>query len=64
MGKYLRAGDEPEKTIDPLTRAAAITLLTIARERYARWYPLLLCALRSGLRQSELLGLRWATSIS
>jgi len=60
MGRYLRAGDEPEKTIDPLTRAEGATLLTVAGERYLRWFPLLLCALRSGLRQGELLGLRWA----
>jgi integrase len=60
MGRYLRAGDEPKKTIDPLTRAEAATLLAVSRERYARWFPLLLCALRSGLRQGELLGLRWA----
>jgi len=59
MGRYLRAGDEAEHSIDPLTRAEAATLLTAARERYPRWLPLLLCALRSGLRQGELLGLRW-----
>jgi len=60
MGRYLRAGDEPEKAIEPLTRAESSTLLSAARERYPRWFPLLLCALRSGLRQGELLGLRWA----
>ena len=59
MGLYLRAGDEPEKTIDPLSRAEVTQLLKVTRERYPRWYPLLLCALRSGLRQGELLGLRW-----
>lgn len=60
MGRYLRAGDEAEHSIDPLTRAEAATLLSAARDRYPRLFPLLLCALRSGLRQGELLGLRWA----
>jgi integrase len=60
MGKYLRAGDEAKVEIDPLTRQEVSTLLGVTRERYPRWFPLLLCALRTGLRQGELLGLRWA----
>lgn len=43
MGRYLRAGDEAEHSIDPLTRAEAATLLSAARDRYPRLFPLL-CA--------------------
>jgi integrase len=60
MGRYLRRGDEPETPIEPLTRAEAVRLLAAAKTHYPRWYPLLLCALRTGMRQGELLGLRWA----
>jgi integrase len=60
MGKYLRAGDDAETGIDPLTREDAAKFLIVTRERYARWYPVFLCALRTGLRQGELLALRWA----
>ncbi len=34
-------------------------MLAMAREHYPRWYPLLLCAVRTGMRQGELLALRW-----
>jgi integrase len=60
MGKYLRQGDEPKREIQPLTRPEITHLLAVTKELYPRWHPLLLCALRTGLRQGELLGLRWA----
>ncbi|MGH2436177.1 MAG: tyrosine-type recombinase/integrase [bacterium] len=59
MGRYLRRGDEPEPEVEPYTRDEAALLLDAAREKFPRWYPLLLTALRSGMRQGELLALRW-----
>ena len=47
------------RAIDPLTREEVATLLKTAHERNARLYPLLLCALRTGLRQGELIALQW-----
>lgn len=60
MGKYLRQGDEPKREIQPLTRPEITHLLAVTKVHFPRWHPLLLCALRTGLRQGELLGLRWA----
>jgi integrase len=60
LGRYLRQGDEPKPEIHPFTREEAARLLTAAREHFPRWHPLLLCALRTGLRQGELLELQWA----
>ncbi len=45
--------------INPLTRAEISTLLDTAKTKAARYYPLFLCAARTGLRMGELLGLRW-----
>jgi hypothetical protein len=60
MGKYLRQGDEPRREIQPLTREEVAHLSAVAKAHYPRWHPLLLCAVRTGLRQGELLALRWA----
>jgi integrase len=56
---HLRRGDEPITDVEPFTREEVSKLLAVARERFPRWYPLLLGALRTGLRQGELLALRW-----
>jgi integrase len=45
--------------IDPLTAAEVRTLLSTAKERFTYLYPLLLCAVRTGMREGELIGLRW-----
>jgi integrase len=51
--------DKPKKKIDPLTREEVAVLLNAAREgKYSHWYPILLCACRSGLRQGELIALK------
>jgi hypothetical protein len=34
MGRYLRAGDEAKKELDPLTRSEATDLLAATRERH------------------------------
>jgi integrase len=51
--------DKPKKKIDPLTREEVAVLLEAAREgKHAHWYPLLLCACRTGLRKGELIALK------
>ena len=60
IGKLNRQSkDKPKKKIDPLTREEVAVLLNAAREgKHFHWYPLLLCACRSGLRQGELIALK------
>jgi integrase len=59
LGRHYRSGDHLRPEIRPLTREEASQLFAAAREHYPREYPLLLCALRTGLRLGELLGLQW-----
>lgn len=59
LGRYLRRGDEPRPEIHPLTREEAARLVAVALVSFPRWHSLLLCALRTGLRLGELLGLQW-----
>jgi integrase len=42
-----------------LTREEVSIFLTTVKEQSPRYYPLFLCALRTGLRQGELLALQW-----
>ena len=54
-----RDKDKPKKKIDPLTREEVQTLLSAAEEKKcSHWYPLLLCACRTGIRQGELIALK------
>lgn len=59
LGRYYRTGNEITPEIRPLTRAEASLLLQTARQHASREHPLFLCALRTGLRLGELLGLQW-----
>jgi integrase len=47
------------ESFHPLTRQEVKTLLDVALYRFAFLHPLLLCAVRTGLRMSELIGLQW-----
>ena len=47
------------REVNPLTRDELATVLTVAKEKAPRFYPLFLCAARTGLRQGELLALQW-----
>jgi integrase len=54
-----RSKDEPTKKINPLTKEEIKTLLAAAkREKYAHYYPLFLCAARTGIREGELVSLK------
>ena len=54
-----RDKDKPKKKIDPLTREEIqIMLKTAETDRYRDYYPLFLCAPRSGIRQGELIALK------
>jgi len=59
LGRYQRRSDEPKPEIRPLTRDEAALFLVAARQHTPDEHPLFLCALRTGLRLGELLGLQW-----
>ncbi len=59
LGRLLRASRERREHMQPLTREELSTLLKVAQERYPILYPVLLCAVRTGLRLGELIGLQW-----
>lgn len=48
------------RSVDPFDRSEVVTLLRTVQKDYAAYYPLLLCAVRTGLRQGELIALQWA----
>jgi integrase len=45
--------------VNPLTREEVARLLEAAQQHTPRYYPLFLCAVRTGMRIGELLGLQW-----
>jgi integrase len=47
------------KHINPFTREEVAAFLEVVQQRVPRYYTLFLCAVRSGLRQGELLALQW-----
>src|SRR5262249_45508279 len=58
-GKYNKGSkDAIKKKIDPLTRAEVKLFLSTVLEKRPHWYPIFLCAVRTGLRQGELLALK------
>jgi integrase len=57
-GKFLPKISK-RRGINPLTREEVATLLGTAKAKAARYYPIFLCAARTGLRMGELLALRW-----
>ncbi len=59
MSRLFRGTDEQRTRLSPLSREEVQVLLATAQARYSLLYPLLLCAVRAGLRQGELIGLQW-----
>jgi integrase len=58
VGRFNRRRGE-DKKIDPLTKTEVSILLKNAKEKMPHYYPLLLCAVRTGMREGELIGLSW-----
>jgi integrase len=60
LGQMTSTRESADSHIDPLTTDEVRALLSVAQDRWRRYYPLLLCAVRTGLRQGELIGLQWS----
>jgi len=60
IGRFYRGKIEQEaKKFDYLNREELAHLLRITEESYPNYYPLILCAARTGMRQGELFALQW-----
>ena len=59
LGRLLKHAKNPAKEMRPLTRHETTILLESAKAKMPLIYPLLLCAVRTGLRRGELIGLQW-----
>jgi Phage integrase family len=58
-GRFTRTDEDRRATIQPLTRKEVSVLLEAAETHAKAVAALLLCAVRTGLRQGELIGLQW-----
>ncbi|MBN2178222.1 MAG: site-specific integrase [Deltaproteobacteria bacterium] len=56
-GLQLKTKDNRE--IEPMNREEVHLFLETCKQSYKDYYPLFLCALRTGMRLGEILGLRW-----
>jgi len=59
LGRLLKGQGDSRQHIKPLTRKEVITLLAKAESQHSVLHPVLLCAVRAGLRMGELIGLQW-----
>ncbi|HET7058561.1 MAG TPA: site-specific integrase [Nitrospiraceae bacterium] len=59
-GRLTRSKEDRRTHIAPLTADEVRTLLHAAQEKAPAIHSLLLCAVRTGLRQGELIGLQWS----
>lgn len=57
-GKFLPKISKRRK-VNPFTREEVSLLLATAKDKLPRYYPLFLCAVRTGMRMGELLALQW-----
>jgi integrase len=57
-GKFVPKISKRRK-VNPLTREEVSRLLITTKDKLPRYYPLFLCAVRTGLRMGELLALQW-----
>jgi len=58
LGRFIK-GKDRKADVNPFTREEARAFLEVVGEHYPRYYPFFLCALRTGMRLGELLGLEW-----
>ena len=59
IGRFLRDAGDPRSRIAPFTVEEEARFLDAAQRHFPHHYPMLLCALRTGLRFGELVGLQW-----
>ena len=59
VGMIVRGCQVTSAHIDPLSSREVRALLATAKERFPLLHPLFLCAVRTGMREGELIGLRW-----
>jgi integrase len=59
LGKFIRAG-KPDRKAEAMTRTEADAFLAASKEVSPDYYELFLIAIRCGLRQGELIALRWS----
>jgi integrase len=59
LGRFLRLTKDRRADVNPLTGEEVSRLLTAAQQHASWYYPVLLCAVRTGMRMGELLGLQW-----
>jgi integrase len=59
LGRFLRPTKDRRTDVNPLTGEEVCRLLDAAQKHAPLYYPILLCAVRMGMRMGELLGLQW-----
>ena len=59
LGRIFKRKKDRRAGIAPLDREEVHHLLNTVNEKLPHVYPLILCAVRTGLRQGELIGLQW-----
>jgi len=59
LGKYFPQNDPTKEIPKPLNREEIQHLLAIVRKKMPHWYPMILCAARTGMRLGEIVALRW-----
>jgi len=59
LGKIYPEKDSTKIEPKPLNKEEIRHMLKVAGEKQKHWYPMLLCAARTGMRLGELIALRW-----
>lgn len=59
MGRLIKVKEDRRIHVSPLTAQEVHLLLQSTQINLPYFYPLLLCALRTGMREGELIGLQW-----
>ncbi len=59
LGRIFKRKKDRRAGIAPLEREEVQHLLNTINKKFPQVYPLILCAVRTGLRQGELIGLQW-----